>query len=98
MPKFYFRKIFALNLQIQDQKHFLMPKTRFQLISLLLILFSLGFMIPAKHPGWKLVWSDEFNYNGLPDSAKWNYDTGGNGWGNNELEYYTAKRPENARV
>ena len=36
---------------------------------------------------WKLVWSDEFNYNGLPDSTKWNYDVGGNGWGNNELQY-----------
>lgn len=47
---------------------------------------------------WKEVWSDEFNYTGLPDSTKWNYDVGGNGWGNNELEYYTQKRLENARV
>ena len=45
-----------------------------------------------------LVWSDEFNYTGLPDSAKWNYDTGGHGWGNNELQFYTARRAENARV
>lgn len=36
------------------------------------------------------VWSDEFNNDGKPDSAKWSYNTGGNGWGNNELEYYTA--------
>ena len=35
------------------------------------------------------VWQDEFNYNGLPDSAKWNYDVGGHGWGNNEAQYYT---------
>ena len=47
---------------------------------------------------WQQVWSDEFNYTGLPDSTKWNYDVGGNGWGNNELEYYTKKRKENARV
>lgn len=47
---------------------------------------------------YQLVWSDEFNYTGLPDSSKWNYDVGGDGWGNNELEYYTAKRLENARV
>ncbi len=47
---------------------------------------------------WKLVWQDEFNYKGLPDSAKWNYAVGGDGWGNNELEYYTDKRKENARV
>lgn len=45
-----------------------------------------------------LVWSDEFNYSGLPDSTKWNYDTGGHGWGNNELQFYTVKRGENARV
>jgi beta-glucanase (GH16 family) len=44
------------------------------------------------------VWADEFDGSGLPDSAKWNYDTGGDGWGNHELEYYTAKRTENARV
>lgn len=46
----------------------------------------------------KLVWSDEFNYKGLPDKSKWGYDTGGHGWGNNELQYYTAGRKENARV
>jgi beta-glucanase (GH16 family) len=45
-----------------------------------------------------LVWSDEFNYTGLPDSTKWNYDTGGHGWGNNELQYYTERRGDNARV
>ncbi len=25
---------------------------------------------------WKLVWSDEFNKNGLPDTSVWNYETG----------------------
>lgn len=44
------------------------------------------------------VWADEFNYQGLPDSTKWTFETGGHGWGNNELQFYTAKRPENARV
>jgi beta-glucanase (GH16 family) len=46
---------------------------------------------------WILVWSDEFNgANGSPvDSSKWVYDTGGGGWGNNELEYYTS-RPQNS--
>jgi len=47
---------------------------------------------------WKLIWSDEFNYSGLPDTTKWSYDTGGHGWGNHELEYYTYGRKENARV
>jgi len=48
--------------------------------------------------GWKLSWSDEFNYKGLPDSTKWNYDVGGHGWGNNELQYYTEKDTLNAIV
>ena len=46
----------------------------------------------------KLVWSDEFEYTGLPDSAKWNYDVGGHGWGNQELQYYTRGRDSNAVV
>jgi beta-glucanase (GH16 family) len=46
--------------------------------------------------GWILEWSDEFNGPTL-DSTTWVPDTGGAGWGNAELEYYTA-RPENARV
>ncbi len=49
-------------------------------------------------PGYQLVWSDEFNYTGLPDPKKWGYDVGGNGWGNQELQYYTEYRSENARV
>ncbi|MBM7556747.1 RICIN domain-containing protein [Halanaerobacter jeridensis] len=47
---------------------------------------------------WRLVWSDEFNYHGLPDSSKWGYDVGAGKWGNNELQYYTENRSENARV
>jgi beta-glucanase (GH16 family) len=46
----------------------------------------------------KLVWSDEFDYKGLPDPNKWYYDVGGTGWGNNELQYYTKDRVENAEV
>ena len=45
-----------------------------------------------------LVWSDEFDQNGLPDASKWRYDTGGHGWGNQELQYYTSSRSQNARV
>jgi beta-glucanase (GH16 family) len=52
----------------------------------------------SSDPKSKLVWSDEFNYKGLPDSSKWSYDVGGHGWGNNELQFYTTKRLENARV
>lgn len=49
--------------------------------------------------GATLVWSDEFNGDG-PDPGKWAYDTERNrqGWYNNELQYYSAGRSENARV
>jgi len=47
---------------------------------------------------YKLVWSDEFDYTGLPDPAKWYYDVGGWGWGNNELEFYKAANPKNTWV
>lgn len=45
---------------------------------------------------WKLVWSDEFDKPGLPDPSKWNYETGF--IRNNEQQYYTRERLENARV
>jgi len=48
---------------------------------------------------WTLVWSDEFDgANGSsPDATKWKFDigVGEDGWGNNELEYYTS-RTQNA--
>ena len=49
---------------------------------------------------WQLIWNDEFDYTGLPDSTKWSYDTEGNswGWGNNEAQYYTANDSANAYV
>ncbi len=52
---------------------------------------------PPSRANRTLVWSDEFNApNDSPiDSSKWVLEAGGNGWGNQELEYYTA-RPQNA--
>jgi beta-glucanase (GH16 family) len=47
--------------------------------------------------GWTLAWCDEFDSAGRPDPAKWGYDVGGHGWGNNELQFY-CDRAENARV
>jgi beta-glucanase (GH16 family) len=40
---------------------------------------------------WTLVWNDEFNdaVGTLPNADNWDHDTGGQGWGNNEWEYYT---------
>lgn len=51
----------------------------------------------------KLIWSDEFDIDGAPDSTKWTYDIGdgctqGNcGWGNGEFQYYTDS-PDNVIV
>jgi beta-glucanase (GH16 family) len=47
--------------------------------------------------GWTLVWNDEFNApdNSPVDLSKWVPESGGDGWGNQELEYYTS-RPENS--
>lgn len=66
--------------------------------SLLSLLLIISLSAAGQEKKWTLVWSDEFDYTGLPDSTKWTAETGGNGWGNNELQYYTAGRKENARV
>lgn len=56
----------------------------------------------AREPGtadpatWERVWSDEFDYTGLPDPKKWDYEEGF--VRNRELQYYTRARRENARV
>lgn len=47
--------------------------------------------IPAIE-GYKLVWSDEFNKDGAPDTSNWNYERGF--VRNEELQWY---QPENAR-
>lgn len=44
----------------------------------------------------KLIWADEFNYQGLPDPSKWDYEVGL--VRNKEPQYYTKARLENARV
>ena len=45
----------------------------------------------------QLVWSDEFNVEGAPNTSKWTYDIGSGGWGNGESQYYTD-RTENVIV
>jgi beta-glucanase (GH16 family) len=61
------------------------------------LLVLLAIRVNASKQHYTLHWSDEFD--GLkgctPDQSKWNYDLGGNGFGNNELETYT-NRVENA--
>ncbi len=65
---------------------------------LLCFLLIISVSVSAQEKKWKQVWGDEFNYTGLPDTAKWTAEVGGHGWGNAELQYYTAGRKENARV
>ncbi|SIT95996.1 Glycosyl hydrolases family 16 [Epilithonimonas bovis DSM 19482] len=68
-------------------------RTTLQLIAALAMLSCKTY-----HNGKKLVWHDEFNQPGLPDPAKWTCEVGGNGFGNNELQFYTNNRTDNARV
>src|SRR5260370_15572793 len=88
-------------------------KTRFSVhpaalvpILLAVVLFTLSCgggatLQPPPPASYKLAWSDEFNGadGSSPDSSKWTYDigVGGNGWGNNELEYY-KHRPQNGPI
>ena len=64
-----------------------------------LLLCSALLTLSASAQTWRLVWSDEFSQpaGSVPDSSKWAFDLGGDGWGNNELEYYTS-RTNNARI
>jgi beta-glucanase (GH16 family) len=54
---------------------------------------------PDSPKHWVLTWSDEFNGpdHSPVDPSKWVLQSGGTGWGNEELEYYTT-RPENVYV
>jgi beta-glucanase (GH16 family) len=66
--------------------------------NLLACFIVLSCITPRKSEAYKLVWSDEFNGPAI-DTASWSFatGTGGNGWGNHELEYYTPRK-ENAEI
>jgi beta-glucanase (GH16 family) len=72
-----------------------------RLAPIIAVLVILSF-IPMTRAGdppqekWNLVWSDDFQYTGLPDPTKWSYEEGF--VRNKEPQYYTANRKENARV
>jgi beta-glucanase (GH16 family) len=50
-----------------------------------------------KLEGWNLVWHDEFDTEGMPDTKLWKYEWGPD-WYNGELQYYANARSENVRV
>jgi beta-glucanase (GH16 family) len=49
---------------------------------------------PVTDLNWKFeatpVWEDNFSTGSTADAAKWTFETGGSGWGNNELQFYTS--------
>ena len=56
-----------------------------------------GYSTPNNYPGYTLAWGDEFTTPGI-NTTNWSFETGNNnGWGNNELEFYTD-RTQNAFV
>src|ERR1022692_1495164 len=92
-----------------------MHRVRWCLVTAVIVLALIAGLIPSKMkvtaqpspPGWKLVWSDEFDGKEI-DKAKWDFDVGNgfynydanqwiSGWGNDELQYYT-REPDNAFV
>ncbi len=54
---------------------------------------------PISDASKRLIWSDEFEgpAGTSPDVKNWSFDTGGDGWGNEELESYTSS-PQNASL
>jgi len=49
-----------------------------------------GYSTPLSYPGYTLAWHDEFDGSAL-NTQDWNYEQGGSGWGNHELENYTNR-------
>jgi len=56
------------------------------------LLFALSILLAAftQAQNYQLIWSDEFSGSAI-DASNWTLETGGSGWGNNELEYYTNR-------
>ena len=79
---------------IEEQKP--VRKKCWSIAALTALAVFLSFPLQAQF-STNIIWSDEFNYSGSPDSGKWDFDIGGGGWGNNELQHYTS-RTNNARV
>lgn len=55
-------------------------------------------MISCQSVQQNIVWQEEFDYSGLPDTNKWSYDVGAHGWGNNELQLYTLADSNNVYI
>ncbi len=64
--------------------------------TLIMMILLAATAVSARADEWKLVWSDEFNEPGLPNPSRWGYEFGL--VRNNERQFYTRARQENARV
>lgn len=69
-----------------------MPETPRRIYRLVLLLALLASPVRASAQGWRLVWSDEFEgaRGAAVDAKRWTEETGGGGWGNKELQFYTT--------
>ncbi len=70
-------------------------KAFYVIVMIALLAIMIGAAVPAASVSaqpaqqtWNLVWADEFNGSSV-DTSNWTFETGGGGWGNNELQYYT---------
>ena len=71
-----------------------------KLFSIVILFLCCFFSVKAqeveKKSDWKLVWQDEFNYNGIPDTSKWDYEKAF--LRDIEMQYYTYRRKKNSEV
>ncbi len=65
-------------------------------IYLIIITFACATELNAQK--WQQVWSDEFNYTGMPDGTKWTFEDWAPKTSNGELQRYVPNRSENCRV
>ena len=79
---------------IKNIKH-IRSKKQFSLLTVLIILFLNQHISSARIAGdYKLIWNDEFDYNGSIDTQKWFHQTiipNGKSWFNNEIQHYTNR-------
>ncbi|HUV38724.1 MAG TPA: glycoside hydrolase family 16 protein, partial [Planctomycetota bacterium] len=66
------------------------------IVRVLVVLAFLACAARAYAVEWERVWSDEFDKDGPPDKTRWEFEKGF--VRNQELQYYTSGRKENARV
>jgi beta-glucanase (GH16 family) len=86
---------------MNTHKNIMRTLVPFLLLTVTLVACTVDDFQKLEERSWELVWSDDFTgaAGSLPDPAKWAFDigTGQDGWGNQELQYYT-NRPENVSL